>query len=708
MKKFHIYSTVFICFIISLPVFSQTEEELLKMMEQMKSLGDSIEIYQKQSDSESQKQEEAFRKLFENPQNKSSEENAQQQTFESVEYDFEVYSLPALKTEILKKLPKNAPTKDKLMGYLNKLLSEIESNKAYIKDVSTAKQQMVYLDNQLEYNNAPPLLLLKKSPYAAIALSIMLVEKTNYNTLHLNNLAALLNLTGNPERAIPILLYIKQLEPNSQMVNNNLGQAYFQLGDIDTASNYLQIVIKKDAFHIQANLTMGIISANRKIGKETEKFLINSLKGGYTDEAFELLTQLLPDANIEELVYDDVKLYEDNEMGYNQTYILGYAFEDHGPKADLNSKNQLLKDAFLNESYPNAFKNFDNRCVTYPRSVNDIGRFNGEKDAMVEAWQQWMELYSASLDSQMQNTVNQFMNQKQPEMTGSFVKKGQFMIKVYGKKFDKRMTEASIAFTDKLSNAMKVQQNLLMEVDNRCRPIEDALDKYNCYCSGNNDAYGTFLQTMSGPYTIYCDNVANLSMQYYNAMSYWSSVAYESNPMLKNTILQQAQLGYYAAMVSRFRLEFPLPCDITKLKKTERIDLAFKDSNCPIDIKIPFGVGALSLTCTSFSLEGGEGFKFGFERDFSARTTTVLFGPGAGIEGGIGGFEVSAMGFVTWNGSNNISDYGVRGSAEAFAGTAGPFKVGKIDAQVQVGMESGFSASTGGKFFEQNIYNYQF
>jgi len=66
------------------------------------------------------------------------------------------------------------------------------------------------------------------------------------------------------------------------------------------------------------------------------------------------------------------------------------------------------------------------------------------------------------------------------------------------------------------------------------------------------------------------------------------------------------------------------------------------------------------------------------------------------------------MGFVTWNGSNNISDYGVRGSAEAFAGTAGPFKVGKIDAQVQVGMESGFSASTGGKFFEQNIYNYQF
>ena len=59
-----ILTVIFFLSFFSTQSFAQTEVELKKMMEQLKSLGDSLENYQDEVDSESQKQGEAFKKLF--------------------------------------------------------------------------------------------------------------------------------------------------------------------------------------------------------------------------------------------------------------------------------------------------------------------------------------------------------------------------------------------------------------------------------------------------------------------------------------------------------------------------------------------------------------------------------------------------------------------------------------------------------------------
>jgi len=608
---------------------------------------------------------------------------------------------------LLKNLPKSAPTKEKIIGYIKVLIAELEKNKEFTKDVETAKSEIKKIKDPLGYNNVPVLFWFSRAPITAITMSLMLAEKNNYDAVQLNNLSSLLIMNGNPERAIPILLYLENAEPNSFMINNNLGQAYFQLGDIDAAKKYFEKVLQKEKIHIQANLTLGIIYAKMNRNKDAENCFINSLKGGYTDDAYNFLSELLPDANIDELVYGNENIFEEIEMGFIPSDYSDYAMNNNGPSININLTHFPILFS-SSENYPNGFLNFDNRCVQFPNSPEDIGRFNGEITAMQDAWREWMDVWSVGFEAKMQNTVTQLMNNKQPEMNGPFVKKAPFMIKVYGKQFDKRLKEAQILFTDKLTQALDSYRKSMEAVESRCRPIEDADERNACLCAGQNEALTAFLGSMRGPYTTYCDYVSVLAMQYYNAISYWSSIAYDANPMVKNTILQQTQAGYYAAMVSRFNLDIPLPCDVNNIDKTENINLSFSDSDCPVNITIPLGIGELSLNCKNFAILVGEGMKFGYERDFTAKTSTVLFGPGAGAQSGAVNFEANALGFVTWNNDNTISDYGVRVTSGVSAGSVGPFTAGGMEAQVQVGVESGFNYSSSIKAFNQSTFSYQF
>lgn len=706
MKKYFHFLVIIIISFPSINSFPQTEDELKKMLEQLKNLGDSLENNQDEMDSESQKFGDAYKKLFEDVQQKQNNIKNSDISNNNVEYSIVDFSLPPKNSTLLKNIPKTAPTKAKIIGYIKALISELEKTKEFTKDVETAKSEIKKLKDLLEYNNAPVLFWFSKAPITAITMSLMLAEKNNYDPVHLNNLSSLLIMNGNPERAIPILLYLKNAESNSFMINNNLGQAYFQLGDVDEAKKYLEEVIQKEKLHIQANLTLGIIYAKISRNKDAENSLINSLKGGYTDDAYNFLSELLPDVNIEELIYSDEEIFEGIEIGFIPSDYSDYAIYCKGPSKNINLTGfpNLISSS---ENYPSGFLNFDNRCVPFPNSPEDIGRFNGEITAMQDSWREWMDVWSVEFESKMQNTVTQLMNNKQPEMNGPFIKKASFMIKVYGKEFDKRLKEAQLLFTDKLTNAIEVHKNTMIGVENRCRPIEDVDARNACICDGQNEALTAFLGSMRGPYTTYCDYVSVLAMKYYNAISYWSSIAYDSNPMVKNTILQQTQAGYYAAMVSRFNLELPLPCDVNNIDKTENINLAFSDSDCPINITVPLGIGELSLNCKNFAILVGEGMKFGYERDFTAKTSTVLFGPGAGAKAGVVEFEANALGFVTWNNDNNISDFGVRVSSGVGA-KIGPVTSGGMEAQVQVGVESGFSYSSSIKAFNQSAFSYQF
>lgn len=100
---------------------------------------------------------------------------------------------------------------------------------------------------------------------------------------NLNNYAAFLIMTGGEQAAIPILEFLNSKYPNNSTILNNIGQAWFGLGDMDNAKKYLNATIELYPNHSMANSTMANISLAGPYPDTPRaiNFLKASLKGGY-------------------------------------------------------------------------------------------------------------------------------------------------------------------------------------------------------------------------------------------------------------------------------------------------------------------------------------------------------------------------------------------------------------------------------------------
>lgn len=95
---------------------------------------------------------------------------------------------------------------------------------------------------------------------AAAGLAMKAVLLDSKNLVYQNNLAAILTQTGYPEKAIPYLNTLRLQKPGNSTLNNNLGYAWFYLGELDSASNYIQLALRRNPAHAEAQLCAGVIA----------------------------------------------------------------------------------------------------------------------------------------------------------------------------------------------------------------------------------------------------------------------------------------------------------------------------------------------------------------------------------------------------------------------------------------------------------------
>jgi len=99
---------------------------------------------------------------------------------------------------------------------------------------------------------------------------------------NLNNYAAVLTNFGAEQLALPILINLNSHYPQNSTILNNIGQAWFGLGDIEKANEFIDKAIRIYAFHPQANFTKCLIEESKGniIGAiQAAKF---SIKRGYS------------------------------------------------------------------------------------------------------------------------------------------------------------------------------------------------------------------------------------------------------------------------------------------------------------------------------------------------------------------------------------------------------------------------------------------
>ncbi len=108
----------------------------------------------------------------------------------------------------------------------------------------------------------------------------------------LSNFAAMLSMSGAPHKAIPILEYLNKQYPDNTTILNNLGQAWFYLGETDKANAQLDKVVRAFAYHPQANYTQCLIQQSKgNTAKAVEK-MKNSLAYSFSLDKINMLRKL--------------------------------------------------------------------------------------------------------------------------------------------------------------------------------------------------------------------------------------------------------------------------------------------------------------------------------------------------------------------------------------------------------------------------------
>ena len=121
---------------------------------------------------------------------------------------------------------------------------------------------------------------------------------------NLNNFSALLTMSGAEQHAIPLLDNLNRKYPKNTTILNNIGQAWFGLGEISLAEKYLDSCIRIYASHSQANMTKSLIHESKGDKAHAIEAVRKSIKEGYSMEKENRLKKLGYKLKGEDLSWD--------------------------------------------------------------------------------------------------------------------------------------------------------------------------------------------------------------------------------------------------------------------------------------------------------------------------------------------------------------------------------------------------------------------
>ncbi|PWT93272.1 MAG: hypothetical protein C5B54_02155 [Acidobacteria bacterium] len=198
------------------------------------------------------------------------------------------YTVPPRDNARIKQLPDGVLSDEQLIPFAKNVVAEVDkkisaSDKAKATEVYDAMMKSKYNSPNTLANVANTCWL---NGYPEIALCIMgkvcLADMSNGNNL--NNYAAFLTMMGGDHAAIPILQNLNQKFPNNSSILNNLGQAWYGLGDMTQSKKYLDQSMHLYALNSEANLTNARICKSQGNNQEAMQSVKRAIEEDYTPE----------------------------------------------------------------------------------------------------------------------------------------------------------------------------------------------------------------------------------------------------------------------------------------------------------------------------------------------------------------------------------------------------------------------------------------
>jgi tetratricopeptide (TPR) repeat protein len=189
----------------------------------------------------------------------------------------------------------NAVTDVRMGAYLTALQSKVsEQLKPEIKSMGEKIYSYIKSNskNSVEAGNMAAALWMAGKPELSLYVLGKICVNDPSNIDNVSNYASMLSMQDAQHLAIPILNNLNAKFPKNSTLLNNLGQAWFGLGEIDKAQKYLDSVIHIYAYHPQANLTKAAIEEHKGNPDKARECVRNSMQHAYTTEKEEKLRKL--------------------------------------------------------------------------------------------------------------------------------------------------------------------------------------------------------------------------------------------------------------------------------------------------------------------------------------------------------------------------------------------------------------------------------
>ncbi len=601
------------------------------------------------------------------------------------------WKFPAKNIALLNAIPKKIFTKPELVSFLNDIYLQL--SKKFPATISSSVQKIAARYNNDGNKMGDAAVGGWYTDYREEALLLIIKAAINNpdNGMLLNNCAALLNMSGIEQTAIPILKYVLQSYPASSMLLNNLGQAYAGLGETDTAMVYLGRSIKIDPENSEANNTAGQIEATKGNKQKAAEYFEQSIKSAYSKPAELKLSKIKKGSKLPPLVRPRVKIPE-----YFNLF-----------KYDLPAQCTRVENAAIADAEHIAF-----------RKMTEVLRKVYETKAEEMALKLNQQISKHGYQTGRRIQQDEFMAQPYYELCGIMARdiKAEYG-NAYGSlgRVDKIYYEAMDMLKNEHQNKLKIINAGFAERENKGGEGRDNSNVPTLQekCTAYNDLANQYLPKFAMLTEEWQQQNIMVHKKYFDELTYWQ---YLSLQPLKDDHFKIEFYGLIAQYLQTLEkiciTKIIEPCEFKPTTATAKDSNAIAEIECPLEIEIPFVVGKFELNCEKFAFKAGEGVIFGYEKNFKTKQSTVSVGIGLKLEleaklgplkAGVSASVGESM-FITFDGDNKFSDGGLKIDAKTSAGVeaeAGKKVKGKKDlAKEETGVGVTFGINSGCNFNE--------
>jgi tetratricopeptide (TPR) repeat protein len=498
----------------------------------------------------------------------------------------------------------------------------------------------VFGNNQPALNNAAAIAWVQNCPGTALLLAAEAVHINAKDTNSANTLAALLVQAGYAHKGIPILDHLAKLFPDDPTILNNLGQAWFDVGEKEKAKGFLGRCIATAPNHGAAQASLGVIAqAEGKNAEATAHFKTAAESNSSPAACYELDRSNTPSAMPSSLL----RLLRTHE------YFNPHHFVPPAPQADLEEYNtkQAEIDTFMqlvNSQYDIAVKLAVDAAAA------------GQRELMREMM---IAQNSAASGAQFKYTALDSKRLGRP-----YTDLMELIAHIPGKVTE---LEASLGFllAESAAKQGKLDADWEETYHDQFGEGKDptaALEAKKKLCDKKREIAQECLRALSARYEEFVEQtLPPLRVATNDALNCLPLIL--PAPMVRNQfyVVTSSYLHTVAVVGAAMPTVGP-PCSNLPPSKGSPRDDKLPDANdCPLSLKANLIVAKLKADCKSLSFEFEAGLDFKAKKDFRSGETTLSAGVGANV----GVADVSGGFVASWNKDNNLSYIGMQVSASA-------------------------------------------